>query len=46
MLSTLDRSKPILVGAAALFALIGLLACYVRVRRASRITAMEALRVE
>ncbi|MGH9202592.1 MAG: FtsX-like permease family protein, partial [Vicinamibacterales bacterium] len=34
------------VGAAALFAVVGLLACYVPVRRATQIGAMEALRYE
>jgi len=33
-------------GAAAIFALIGLMACYVPARRATRISAMEALRYE
>jgi predicted permease len=33
-------------GAAALFAVIGLIACYVPARRATRIDTMEALRVE
>jgi predicted permease len=36
----------VLVGAAALFVLIGLVACYAPVRRAARIRAMEALRYE
>ena len=33
-------------GAAALFAVVGLAACYLPARRATRITAMEALRYE
>jgi ABC-type antimicrobial peptide transport system permease subunit len=33
-------------GAATLFAVIGLIACYVPARRATRIDAMEALRHE
>lgn len=37
---------PILLGVVAVFALVGLAACYVPVRRASRIGAMEALRYE
>jgi predicted permease len=37
---------PTFLGAAVLFALVGLLACYVPVRRAVRIQAMEALRYE
>ena len=36
----------VLAGAAALFALVGLAACYVPVRRAIRIRATEALRYE
>ena len=36
----------ILAGAAALFAIVGLAACYVPARRATRIGAMEALRYE
>jgi len=36
----------VLVGAATLFALVGLAACYVPVRRAVRIRATEALRFE
>ena len=34
------------VGATLLFALVGLIACYVPVRRATRIQAMDALRCE
>jgi predicted lysophospholipase L1 biosynthesis ABC-type transport system permease subunit len=37
---------PVLVGAALLFAVVGLVACYVPVRRAVRIRATEALRYE
>jgi ABC-type antimicrobial peptide transport system permease subunit len=33
-------------GATLLFALVGLFACYVPVRRAARIQAMDALRCE
>ena len=36
----------VLVGAAVLFAIVGLIACYVPVRRASTIKAVEALRYE
>lgn len=36
----------VLLGAAVLFAVVGLIACYVPVRRAARIRAMEALRYE
>ena len=36
----------VLVGAALLFAVVGLIACYVPVRRAAAIRAMEALRYE
>jgi predicted permease len=36
----------LLAGAFALFAIVGLAACYVPVRRATRISAMEALRYE
>jgi predicted permease len=47
--SPLDVSGPpfgILAGTAALFAIVGLIACYVPVRRAIRIQATEALRYE
>jgi predicted permease len=37
---------PVLVGAAVLFAVVGLVACYMPVRRAVRIRATEALRYE
>jgi ABC-type antimicrobial peptide transport system permease subunit len=33
-------------GAALLFALVGLIACYLPLRRAARIQAMDALRCE
>jgi putative ABC transport system permease protein len=36
----------VLAGAAVLFLLVGLVACYLPVRRASRIGAVEALRYE
>ena len=43
----IPQSDPVvLLGAAALFALVGLAACYVPVRRAVRIRATEALRYE
>jgi predicted permease len=37
---------PVLVGAAVLFAIVGVIACYVPVRRATTIKAVEALRYE
>jgi hypothetical protein len=43
----IPQSDPmVLAGAAVLFLLVGLVACYVPVRRAARVRAMEALRYE
>jgi putative ABC transport system permease protein len=43
----IPQNDPVtLAGAALIFAIVGLLACYVPVRRAARIRAMEALRYE
>ena len=42
----LQADPLVLIGAVLLFGLVGLVACYVPVRRASTIRAIEALRYE